>query len=230
MHPTVQDMGARVRAQYEAYPYPRYSLLLPLRPQEAYASNSLFAARLLESRGLEPAVRETARPGILIAGCGDVFPYMATFWEPRAHRLIAADLSAASLRRARLRCLPRPRGFDWRRGSLEDAGFDLPGGLSHIDCYGVLHHLADPAAALRRLAGLLLPGGTARIMVYNSAARTWIRHLQRGFDLLGFATLGEGDVAATRGLLESLAAASPPLRERLSGMRESLANPARLVD
>src|SRR5690349_7482002 len=94
------DIAARVRAQYEAYPYPAYGLWLPLRGQEAYASNSLFAARVLEQRGAEPAVRRGPSPAVLLAGCGDVFPYLATCWEPRRHDLIALDLSARSLRRA----------------------------------------------------------------------------------------------------------------------------------
>jgi SAM-dependent methyltransferase len=230
METPAADLAARVRAQYEAFPYPAYGLFLPLRGQEAYASHSLFAARLLEQRGQTPAARRLPAPAVLLAGCGDVFPYLASFWEPRRHRLIAMDLSARSLRRARLRCLPRLRGLEWLRADLGDEEAPLPEGLAHVDCYGVLHHLARPAAALRRLGGLLAPGGTARIMVYNSEARGWIRHLQKAFALLGLDGAEAGDRDAALALLRTLAEASPALRSRLEPMRDVLSHPARFID
>lgn len=230
MESPAEALTARVRAQYEAYPYPAYRLWLPLRGQEAFASHSLFAARLLEQRGREPASRRREAPAILMAGCGDVFPYLATFWEPRRHRLIAADLSARSLRRARLRCLPRLRPLEWLRGDLGDADFPLPSDLAHLDCFGVLHHLPRPAAVLKRFGSLLAPGGTVRIMVYNSAARGWIRHLQRAFALLGLSGADAADREEALRLLAALAEASPALRGRLAPMRGTLAHPARLID
>lgn len=229
MDSSAADLTARVRAQYEAYPYPAYGLFLPLRGQEAYASNSLFAARVLEQGGHEPALRR-GRAAVLLAGCGDVFPYLATFWEPRRHDLIAMDLSARSLRRARLRCLPRLRALRWLRADLGDEDGPLPEGLAHVDCYGVLHHMARPAAALGRVGRLLAPGGTARIMVYNSEARGWLRHLQRAFALLGLNGAEAGDRSAARDLLKALAEASPALRERLAPMGDVLSHPARFVD
>lgn len=230
METSPAGLAARVRAQYEAYPYPAYGLFLPLRGQEAYASNSLFAARLAEQHGGEPALRREPEPAVLLAGCGDVFPYLATFWEPRRHRLIALDLSAHSLRRARLRCLPRLRAMEWQRADLGDEAVPLPGKLAHIDCYGVLHHMARPAAALDRLGLSLAPGGTARIMVYNSAARAWIRHLQRAFALLGLQGREAGDRDAARALLRFLAGVSPALRARLDALGDVLSHPARFVD
>lgn len=225
------EISERVKAQYEAFPYPNYNLFLPLRSQEAYASNSLFAARLLDQHGQIPALRQAKSARVLLAGCGDIFPYMATFWEPRRHRLTAVDLSARSLQRARMRCLPRLRGVDWRQGSLEDPGFALPGGLSHIDSYGVLHHLAHPARVLQRFERQLLPGGTARIMVYNRDARNWIHHLQKAFALLGLSAFRREDLDRGRKLLELLAAVSPALRERFEPMRGiTFANSARFVD
>lgn len=228
---TTADISARVKAQYEAFPYPNYNLLVPLRSQEAYASHSLFAARVLEQHGHEPVIRRNDSARILLAGCGDVFPYMSTFWEPRRHRLVAVDLSASSLRRARLRCLPRLRTLDWRQGNLEDPSFTLPGGLSHIDSYGVLHHMANPALVLRSFERHLLPGGTARIMVYNRDARNWIHHLQRAFAILGLSAFRREDLDRGRKLLELLAAVSPVLRERFAPMRAgAFVNASRFVD
>jgi SAM-dependent methyltransferase len=230
--PSMQaDISARVRAQYEAFPYPHYGLFMPLRLQEAYASHSLFAARLLEQQGRIPALRRRPAARVLLAGCGDTFPYLAAFWEPRRHGLAAVDLSARNLRRARMRCLPHMRGISWRQGNLEDPGFAMPGGLAHIDCYGVLHHLAEPARVLRRFGESLLPGGTARIMVYNSAARRWIHHLQRAFALLGLSAFEGRDRERGQRLLDKLASVSPAMRERFAPMRGgAFADASRFVD
>jgi ubiquinone/menaquinone biosynthesis C-methylase UbiE len=40
--------------------------------------------------------------------------------------------------------------------------------VDHIHCAGVLHHLADPSAALRMLARALRPEAEIRMMVYSS--------------------------------------------------------------
>ena len=114
MESPAESLSARVRAQYEALPYPAYGLFLPLRTQEAYASHSLFAARLAEQCGRVPALRRSLRPEVLWAGCGDAFPYLAAHWEPRRHRLTALDISARSLRRA-------IRRGDGRRGQPRQA-------------------------------------------------------------------------------------------------------------
>ncbi len=232
MRTSQDDIGAKVAAQYEAFPYPNYNLLLPLRSQEAYASHSLFAARVLEQQGRPAAIRGAARPAILLAGCGDTLPYLLTFWEPRRHRLTAVDLSAANLRRARLRCRSglRLRPIAWRQSNVEDTESDLPDGLSHIESYGVLHHLANPARVLERFGRSLLPGGTARIMVYNNEARSWIRHVQKAFTLLGLSAFRSRDRQAGKSLLERLGTVAPALRVRFAAMPGTFTNASRFVD
>ena len=228
---TQADISARVKAQYEAFPYPNYSLLLPLRTQEAYASNSLFAARVLEQRGEIPALR----PGRIRRGpVGGMRRHLSL----HGHLLGAAPALVdrrGSFRRkpaARAHALPaRLRSIAWRQGNLEDPDFEPPAALSHIDCYGVLHHLSDPALVLRRFAHALSPGGTARIMVYNSEARRWIHHVQRAFALLGLSAFRSEDRARGQKLLERLAEVSPPLRERFAPMRRgAFADASRFVD
>jgi SAM-dependent methyltransferase len=230
---------------------------LPLRMQEAYASHSRFAARLLAQYQVEPGyARETAlartpSPRVLMAGCGDTFPYVLAHWEPRHHDLVAVDLSHANLRRARLRCMLAPllrplalssapwRRMQWQQGNLEDPDFDWSfqatesseSGLAHIDCFGVLHHLADPARVLHRFGAALLPGGTARLMVYNHAARQWLNHVQKALQLLGLSAQHNDDVAAAQSLVLCLADASPALSERLAPMRgQALVHRSRFVD
>jgi len=224
-------LTSRVKTQYELFPYPHYPLFLPLRTQEAFASNSLFAARVLEQSGFVPAIRQDPKARVLLAGCGDIFPAMAMAWEPRGHPLTALDLSSASLRRARLRCLLKWRETSWVEGNLEDPALALPNDLAHIDCFGVLHHLANPSAVLQRFAAALLPGGTLRVMVYNSAARHWLTQIQRAFALLGLEAGEAQDIVRGKIILELLARISPALRNRLSPLRDiTWKNTSRMVD
>jgi SAM-dependent methyltransferase len=220
-----------VRAQYEAYPYPSFPLFLSLHPQEAYASHSLFAARLAEFQGYSPATLRETQPHILLAGCGDTYPYLAGRWEPSHHRLTAWDLSSRNLRRAKLRCLSLFRTIHWRQGDLENPIDTLPTQLAHIDAFGVLHHLAHPPKTLRRFSEALLPGGTLRLMVYNSRSRKWIRQWQKIFSLLGLSLNHPKDLSRAKKLLEMAARSSPALQEHLSHLAPgTLTQDSRFVD
>lgn len=222
-----------VRRQYEAHPYPAYPLLLPMRRQEAYASTAVFAARLLQEQGHRAALTEALHPRILIAGCGDTFPSLLARWEPPTHRLEAIDLSERNIKRAQKRLwlalIARPLAF--YQGALENwSGLDQAR-YAHIDAYGVLHHSPNPAALLERLAGGLVPGGTLRLMVYNSPARLWIHHVQRALALLGLDRFSAADLESTRRILELLEKKVPSFRSKLAPLASSILRyDARLVD
>ncbi|MBC7660614.1 MAG: methyltransferase domain-containing protein [Chitinophagaceae bacterium] len=225
------DINSRVKIQYETYPYPDYSLFIPLRTQEAYASNSLFSAQLLKERGRAAPVFTRVDAPILIAGSGDILPFVLSFWEPITHPIFAIDISERNLQRARMRSFLRPHAFHWRAGNLEDPLFKMPENIGHIDSYGVLHHLANPKHALKRLHDLMLPGATMRVMVYNSGARTWIRHIQRSFALLGLSPFDRKDLDSALKILIHLMRTNPMFAERLTPMKASiLHHSARFVD
>lgn len=229
--PLVLDINEQVKRQYEKYPYPDYSLFIPLRTQEAYASHSLFAGQLLKEKGITPAIRGAEKSSLLIAGSGDILPFVLSFWEPESTTIHALDLSENNIRRARFRSTFRPHSFHWEVGNLEDSALTLPSSLAHIDSYGVLHHLAKPAEVIERLSRNLQANGTCRIMVYNSATRHWIHQLQAGFHLLGLSAYDSDDLDRAVSLLKELMRVSPRYNERLSPMRKSVFNhSARFVD
>ena len=225
------DINQRVKRQYETYPYPDYSLFIPLRTQEAYASHSLFAGQLLKEKGKIPAVRARDKAAILIAGSGDVLPFIVSFWEPESTTIHAIDLSESNIKRARFRSTFRPHNFDWQVGNLEDPAFALPKTLAHVDSYGVLHHLAKPQEVIQRMSRNLEANGTCRIMVYNSEARHWIHRVQEGFQLLGLSAYDRSDLDHALILLKELMRVSPRYRERLAPMKASVFHhSARFVD
>lgn len=229
--PLVLEINEQVKRQYETYPYPDYSLFVPLRTQEAYASHSLFSGQLLREQGLVPAVRAEEASSILIAGSGDILPFILSFWEPEGHTIHAIDLSERNIQKARLRSTFRPQSFQWQVANLEDQDFRLPTSLAHIDSYGVLHHLAKPKEAILRLAANLESNGTFRVMVYNSETRHWIHQLQASFHLLGLSAYEARDLNRALDILKELMRVSPRYQERLGPMRSGIFHhSARFVD
>jgi hypothetical protein len=105
------------------------------------------------------------------------------------------------------------------------------GPFSHVDAYGVLHHLPDPAHTLKLISDSMLPNATMRIMVYNSKARDWIFQIQRIFKLLKINLYKKEDRIFCKNFLLHLKDASEFLREKLQNMVESIIeNDSRLVD
>lgn len=236
-----QQIAASVTELYERYPYPMYPLLAKPLWQEGYLTPSKFAAKLFEDLTGQEAAINTARGQfvkqsrtILVAGAGEVLPYVIRKNEPSAHKMLCVDLSQHSLRRAQWRLLGNLRPTQFIRSDinqfLEQQGA-VSGPYDHIDAYGVLHHLADPTETIRLLGVHLSGHGTMRVMVYNSRARRWIHHLQSVFRLLRFSAYERRDIKAARRLLETLSELSPQYRRLLSQVgRATIDNDARLAD
>lgn len=171
-------MSESVRRHYQLYPYPNYSLAASVRRCDTYAAH--LSALWSRFNGELPPPPARA---MLIAGCGSFAPYPFALANPGIP-VTALDLSRQSLSRARLHCwlhgLTRVRFLE---GDLCDPAV-APGPFGFIDAYGVLHHLADPLAGLRTLAGRLREGGIIRVMVYSRYARREEESIRRALRLL----------------------------------------------
>lgn len=158
-------VSAAVRAQYEANPYPRW---VRMQSNFAAAPLSQIVNELFPHAGVE-ALAE--KPRILVAGCGTGQNAIATAQRFAGASVLAVDLSLASLGYAKRKTLELGlTSIEYRQADiLALAGleerFDL------IECSGVLHHLEDPFAGWRILAGLRNPGGLMRIGLYSEAGR-----------------------------------------------------------
>ncbi|MEX2009151.1 MAG: class I SAM-dependent methyltransferase [Dongiaceae bacterium] len=175
-----------VRDQYEALPYPardprdEAKRLIEGSPSHLLEINHyVFAGR-----------RDFTRPfRALVAGggTGDATVMLAQHLADRGcpAEIVHLDLSDAAIRVAAARAGARGLGFvRFVAGSLEDLpGLGL-GRFDYIDCCGVLHHLADPAAGLGLLADALADGGGMGLMVYGALGRTGVYHAQAMLRLL----------------------------------------------
>jgi len=168
-----------VQTHYQKYPYPHYPLLASVRRCDTYALN-LDALWTRFNRTLPPPEAKK----ILLAGCGTFAPYPWAVANPGLP-VTALDLSARSLRRARLHCaLHGKHTIVYRCGDLSDPGV-VDGQFGLIDSFGVLHHLDDPLAGLKMLESRLVPGGILRIMLYSRYARREEEAIRRALRLLG---------------------------------------------
>ena len=173
--PIEDDTSQKVRQQYEENPYPRWVVA----PAGAGTQNldehvrRKFPAAPIRARGPRPGV------DILIAGCGTGQNSIGVARNLRGARLLAVDLSLASLAYA------VRKTQELGLANIEYAQADilpLPSlgrSFDLIDASGVLHHLADPMAGWRILHSLLRPNGFMRIGLYSELARRDVVAAQR---------------------------------------------------
>ena len=158
------DVGRRVRAFYEATPFPAYDA------GEDAASLAAKARRGRYAAALDAAISAGAR--VLDAGCGT--GQLACFLSMARRTVVGLDFSRASLRlgagfASRARLGASFVQADLFRPPLARASFDV------VLANGVLHHTADPAGGLRALAALVRPGGHLVAGLYHPLGRVATR-------------------------------------------------------
>src|SRR6266849_181454 len=179
----IEDPVSRmVQQQYEENPYPRWvRTVSDVRP--------MTVDRYFHKRFGSASFRELGKASdvdILIAGCGTGQHPIETAQEITGARVLAVDLSLASLAYAQRKT--RAAGLT----NIEYAQADILGlgsigrTFDIIEASGVLHHLADPMEGWRVLLSLLRPGGVMHLGFYSElgrsnivAARTFIA--ERGY-------------------------------------------------
>jgi SAM-dependent methyltransferase len=165
--PIRSEVSLQVRQQYEENPYPRW--LKTARPVPASDFDAhvrrLFPQAPFRGRGRSGPVR------ILVAGCGTGRqPIEAATICPDVE-VLAVDLSLSSLAYAKRKA--RELGLsniEFVQGDLMELG-DLGRDFDLIEAFGVLHHLADPAAGWRTLLSYLQPDGLMYLGLYSELGR-----------------------------------------------------------
>jgi SAM-dependent methyltransferase/tetratricopeptide (TPR) repeat protein len=168
LNPITTGVSSDVREQYEENPYPRW-LSLPGVPAPALLEEWIRET-FPRFRRLEPD-RSTPAPEILVAGCGTGQSTLALAASVSGARVIALDLSRASLAYAvRMSRQYGIHNVEFVQADILNLG-SWDRRFDHIDCFGVLHHLAEPIVGWRILASLLRPGGTMYVGLYSEIGR-----------------------------------------------------------
>lgn len=157
----------RVRAQYEENPYPRW--VHPAGQVEPVALDDYLRAQF-------PAIPfaasgKTERLDILVAGCGTGWQAVSIAQKFLGARVLAIDLSLASLAYAKRNTPAQLAGrIEYAQADILKLGA-LERRFDVIEASGVLHHTADWREAWRILLSRLAPDGFMHIGLYSEAAR-----------------------------------------------------------
>ncbi|HMK78669.1 MAG TPA: tetratricopeptide repeat protein [Xanthobacteraceae bacterium] len=182
---TIDDeISLSVRRQYEENPYPRWvhAAAAPDAPPLAVYLRSRFPLAPL----LDPGVVDGLE--VLVAGCGTGRQSIGAASRYRDARILAIDLSLASLCYAQRKT--RELGIaniDYGQADILELGA-LGRSFHVIESIGVLHHLHDPFAGWRVLLSLLRPGGLMFLGLYSDLARQEIVEARRFLAERGFGT------------------------------------------
>jgi SAM-dependent methyltransferase len=145
---------------------------------------------------------------VLDAGCGtgDATIFMAEQLRGTRARLVALDMSAASLGVTKDRAAVRGlEGITFVQSQIEDIPALGLGQFDFVFSSGVLHHLSSPAEGLAALAGTLKPDAGMAIMVYGTYGRFHVYQMQRLLRILAPPALGQDErLKITTRLLERL--------------------------
>ena len=186
--PIDDETSRLVSSQYEEHPYPRW-----VRSPSTDGTIP-FRTFLASELGLESSrfSRQDDKIDVLIAGCGTGQQSIQTAQRFPPARILAVDLSSASLAYAKRKT--RELGIvniEYAQADLLKLG-SIGKTFDFIQCVGVLHHLGDPMAGWRVLRSLLRPGGVMQIGLYSEIAR---RDLAAAQDLIvaqGYESTTEG--------------------------------------
>ena len=165
--PIEDDVSLKVQDQYEQNPYPRW---IALEPPRQYDSVEALMRHELPYAPFR-ALGKRDDLDILVAGCGTGRQPIGVAQQFERSRVLAIDLSTASLGYAKARTealgvanIEYAQADILRLGSIGRT-FDM------TQCAGVMHHLADPYAGWQVLLSLLRPGGVMFIALYSEIAR-----------------------------------------------------------
>ncbi len=212
-----------VRDQYEVNPYPRWVAM-------AGATHRVRLGEWLTARFPDAPVAPLPAGKVLevlVAGCGTGQQALDTVRSLADVRVLAIDLSLASLAyAARMTAALGVPGIEYAQADLLRSA-QLGRSFDMIGVGGVLHHLADPWTGWRTLLGLLRPGGVMNVLLYTVRGRGDVARARDWIAARGYPATTEGILRGRHGLMgldEDWAArlsASPDFHS-VSGCRDLL--------
>jgi tetratricopeptide (TPR) repeat protein/2-polyprenyl-3-methyl-5-hydroxy-6-metoxy-1,4-benzoquinol methylase len=166
LSPIAAGASSLVREMYEENPYPPWVTALSLSSDLSFDEKMklMFPHAAFERLG-------KADVDILIAGCGTGRHAIETARLYRGAKILAIDLSLASLAYAARKAGESGlANIEFGQADIVELG-KLGRSFDVIESVGVLHHLGDPSEGWRNLISLLRPGGFMCIGLYSALAR-----------------------------------------------------------
>lgn len=195
--------GEAVRAQYERWVYPQ-----PIEDLSGAGWDNGDPRFLSRAYWPERRPREDLR--ILVAGCGANAAARYAYHHPQS-TVVGVDISEASLGHARrLKERHSLANLALHRLRVEEVE-SLGERFDFVDASGVLHHLPDPTAGLKAIAGTLVEDGVVHLMLYAKYGRAGIYMAQELFRLLGLGQSPE-EVAVVKAALGAFGPGHPVRR------------------
>jgi SAM-dependent methyltransferase len=200
------DQGNAVFYNRFPYPWPPLCVERPINPS-AWRTLVCFAVGDWEMQRLPP------HPAIWVAGCGTNQAVLTALRFPTA-TVIASDISTSALETGS--ALARQfdvNNIEFRHESLNSVRYNES--FDYIICTGVIHHTADPAAALSRIASALKRDGLLELMVFNRHHRVVTDAVRRALALIAPANVGGIEVAlmVARSILKEAEVGRMPVEE-----------------
>lgn len=172
----MDPVTAAVRDQYDRFPYPDGIPVLRVGWDARYLLSKVALARP-KGRKIQALDAGCGR-GLGIAGAASVQPDV---------QFTGIDISSTALEHARAHAEQlKLKNVTLDTGDLMTLdGLKIPeGGFDVIYSSGVLHHLSDPEAGLRGLAGALAPHGVILLMVYGTLGRQALTRFAEAINVL----------------------------------------------
>lgn len=166
-------VSAKVKNQYESYPYPRWNSL-------DYKRTTHYTQALQQEygNGRLPKYLNEDSINVLIAGCGTGRHALHVAKYFRNVDVTAIDLSQASLSYAKV----KSEEFNIKNIRFYQADLlkldELDGRYHIIECSGVLHHIKEYNLALKNLVSKLEPSGLIKLALYSERARGPVKKIR----------------------------------------------------
>jgi len=200
--PLTPGLSAAMQSQYEAHPYPRWRTV----HMDARQSLHQILTQSIPGVAFDAALERDV--DVLVAGCGTGQPALRLALGLTNARVLGVDISRASLAYAARKADELgARNISFGIGDILMLE-SLPQRFDFIDCSGVLHHMADPAAGLQVLRRMLRPHGVLMVALYSARGRIGEVAGQEFVRNGGFADTPAG-MRAARTALAALPASHP---------------------
>jgi SAM-dependent methyltransferase len=174
---TAEHVDKLNKAFYERYPFP-----WPAMKFDYLTDPALETILLNQSLGDWQHNTVPINANIWVAGCGTNQAIVTALKFPQA-TILGSDISVGSLNEcSRIAEEIGITNLEVKAESINEISYQNK--FDYILCTGVIHHMADPQAALLKLAAALKPTGILELMVHNRFHRINLATLQKAVRIL----------------------------------------------